>query len=79
MFWYADGTDKDSGDPVTRWNRRQDGSIRRRAFLDAASEVAGHWNDRRQMVNQYAQAQRSAERLQAMALELDQPTEGAES
>jgi hypothetical protein len=42
--------------------------IRRIALLDAASEVAGHWNDKFQMCNQYEQAQKSASILQKMAL-----------
>lgn len=44
--------------------------VRRIAFLDAATEVAGHWNDKRFMVNQYEQAQRSAGVLQRMALQM---------
>ena len=41
---------------------------RRMALLDASSEVAGHWNDRDTMCNQYDQAQRSAGVLQRKAL-----------
>ena len=45
-------------------------SVRRKTLLDASTEVAGHWNDRSTMCNQYQQAQRSAEVLQRQALEV---------
>jgi hypothetical protein len=43
----------------------------RRGMLDAASEVAGHWNDRSTMTNQYQQAQRSANVLIRLACKVD--------
>ncbi len=43
----------------------------RKGLMDAASEVAGHWNDRSAMTNQYQQAQRSASVLTGIALEVD--------
>ena len=53
--------------------RKQVGELpqkaRRRALLDASTEVAGHWNDRAAMCNQYDQAQRSAAALQRMAID----------
>lgn len=45
-------------------------SIKRKTLLEEASEVAGHWNDKSIMVNQYEQAQRSADVLQKQALNL---------
>lgn len=45
--------------------------IRRKALMDAATEVAGHWNDKSFMDNQYQQAQRSAHVLRMMALDID--------
>ena len=45
-------------------------TVRRKTLLDASTEVAGHWNDRTTMCNQYEQAQRSAGILQRQALEV---------
>ena len=47
------------------------------ALLDAAAEVASHWNDRNAMVNQYEQAQRSARALQRMAYKVNLTQHGA--
>ncbi len=45
-------------------------SERHKTLLDASTEIAGHWNDRSTMCNQYEQAQRSAGVLQRQALEV---------
>lgn len=47
--------------------------IKRKTLLEASSEVAGHWNDRSTMTNQYQQAQRSAGVLQRQGYEIECP------
>ena len=51
--------------------------VKRITLLEASSEVAGHWNDRSTMVNQYEQAQRSAGVLQRQGYAIECPNDQA--
>ena len=45
-------------------------TIRKQAFMDAAEQVAGYWNDSFAMVNQKQQAEWSAAALRLIAKEM---------